>query len=66
MKGCKHMATCELYPHIKIQAALQLWKQHYCESDFTTCARYLLSAQGRPVPLTLLPSGKLLRAITPK
>jgi len=43
-----------------MEPALKLWKQHYCEGNFEKCARYVLSKEGKPVPLTLLPNGKQL------
>ncbi len=56
--ACTHSSNCQLYPQFAADAALKLWKQHYCEGDFNKCARYQLSLQGKAVPLTLLPNGK--------
>ena len=58
--SCSHSSSCELYPLMAMEPALKLWKQHYCEGNFEKCARYVLSTEGRPVPLTLLPNGKQL------
>ncbi len=58
--SCSHSSSCELYPLMAMEPALKLWKQHYCEGNFEKCARYVLSTEGKPVPLTLLPNGKQL------
>lgn len=42
--------------------ALELWKQNYCEPGNADCVRFRMSQAGRPVPLTLLPNGRLVRA----
>ncbi len=57
---CSHSSSCELYPLMAMEPALKLWKQHFCEGQYEKCARYALSKEGRPVPLTLLPNGKQL------
>jgi len=43
-----------------MEPALNLWKKHYCDGSFNSCARYQLSMDSKPVPLTLLPNGKQL------
>jgi len=43
-----------------MEPALNLWKKHYCDGSFNSCARYQLSVESKPVPLTLLPNGKQL------
>ncbi len=58
--SCSHSSSCELYPLMAMEPALKLWKQHYCEGQYEKCARYALSKEGKPVPLTLLPNGKQL------
>ncbi len=58
--SCSHSNSCELYPLMAMEPALKLWKQHYCEGGYEKCARYALSKDGKPVPLTLLPNGKQL------
>ncbi|TDY02452.1 ankyrin repeat domain-containing protein [Thiohalophilus thiocyanatoxydans] len=58
--GCSHATNCQLYAQFAADASLKLWKQHYCENVFDQCARYQLAMEGRPVPLTLLPNGKMV------
>ena len=56
--ACSHASSCELYVQFAADPSIQLWKTHYCDSDYKRCARYALSLQGKAVPLTLLPNGK--------
>ncbi len=58
--ACNHSASCELFPLMAMEPALQLWKKHYCDGQFERCARFQLSLKGNTVPLTLLPNGKQL------
>jgi hypothetical protein len=57
---CSHSTDCELYVQFAADPALNLWKKHYCEGNFSVCSRYKLAQEGKPVPLTLLPNGKVL------
>ncbi|MFO8025406.1 ankyrin repeat domain-containing protein [Thiohalophilus sp.] len=57
---CSHTTNCQLYAQFAADASLKLWKQHYCEGLFDQCARYQLALEGKPVPLTLLPNGKMV------
>lgn len=57
---CSHSTNCQLYSQFAADASLKLWKQHYCEGLFDQCARYQLALEGKPVPLTLLPNGKMV------
>ncbi len=58
--ACNHSGSCELFPLMAMEPALNLWKKHYCDDKFDSCARYQLSMESKPVPLTLLPNGKQL------
>lgn len=58
--ACNHSGSCELFPLMAMEPALNLWKKHYCDGSFNSCARYQLSMESKPVPLTLLPNGKQL------
>lgn len=60
--SCSHIKGCELFVQFAMNPALDLWKQHYCEGEFARCVRYRMSNSGRPVPLTLLPNGRMVRA----
>jgi hypothetical protein len=42
------------------QTLLQVWKNAYCEGDFSSCARYQQAACGQTVAVNLLPNGKSL------
>lgn len=58
--ACSHTNNCQLYAQFAADASLKLWKQHYCEGLYDQCARYRLALEGKPVPLTLLPNGKMV------
>lgn len=58
--ACTHSSKCELYVQFAADPSIQLWKQHYCMSNYKRCARYSLSLQGVSVPLSLLPNGKTI------
>jgi len=58
--ACNHSDSCELFPLMAMEPALKLWKKHFCDETFNNCARYQLSLNSQPVPLTLLPNGKQL------
>ena len=62
--ACSHTSNCQLYPLLAMEPALLLWKKHYCENDFEKCKRYHFSLEGKVVPLTLLPNGKMLEKRT--
>jgi hypothetical protein len=58
--ACSHAGTCPLFP--RLNHSLQGWKTAFCDSDEASleCARFKLSLTGSPVPLGLLPNGKLV------
>lgn len=60
--ACSHTKNCELFAQFALNPALKIWQTHFCEADFTQCARFKLSKQGAPVPLNLLPNGKKVEA----
>jgi len=60
--SCSHVKGCELFVQFAMNPALELWKMNYCEGDHKRCVRYRMSNAGRPVPLTLLPNGRMVRA----
>jgi ankyrin repeat protein len=49
-----------------MEPSLKVWKQHFCEGAYTTCVRYQHSLQGKTVPITLLPNGKVLNKVRNK
>ena len=61
--SCPNIKGCELFVQFALNPALELWKNHYCNVGNTACARFRLSSLRRPVPLTLLPNGKLLKVV---
>jgi hypothetical protein len=63
-EACTHIATCQLYSQFKSAAPLAVWRNLFCESDFTRCVRYQAALEGRPVPATLLPNGKDLATMS--
>ena len=56
--ACNHSCSCELFPLMVMEPALNLWKINFCDGTFNNCARYQLSHNGKSVPVTLLPNGK--------
>jgi len=62
--ACSHTNNCELFPQFALNPALKVWQVHYCEGEFTQCARYQRSLEGKTIPLNLLPNGK--RIETPR
>lgn len=58
---CDHAESCEMYSLFRHAGTLGVFKLRYCQADFTTCARYQLSASGRTVPLRLMPNGQTLK-----
>lgn len=61
--GCSHAESCPLFP--KLHSSLAGWKKAYCDAEdkWMDCARYQTSLQGKPVPLALLPNGKVLGVV---
>lgn len=57
---CSHTHNCQLYTQFAADPSLKLWQQHYCESNYTSCARYQIALTGKAIPLTMLPNGKQL------
>jgi len=60
-RECSHISSCEMYALLKLSGTLKAWQARYCRADYTTCARYQASLQGRRVPTNLMPNGALLR-----
>jgi hypothetical protein len=58
---CPHTAGCPLFALFRLKATQRTWMIRYCEGEFTSCARHQRSEAGDPVPLNLLPNGRLLR-----
>ncbi|VAW71431.1 hypothetical protein MNBD_GAMMA12-3976 [hydrothermal vent metagenome] len=61
--SCPNMDGCELFVQFASNPALEIWKNHFCLSSNDNCARFKLSNQNKPVPLTLLPNGKVLTMV---
>jgi ankyrin repeat protein len=58
--SCSHIKGCELFVQFALNPALDVWKESYCESDFKRCVRFQNSLKNQPIPLTLLPNGKIV------
>jgi hypothetical protein len=58
--ACPHTENCPLYAQFSQDSLLKYWKTSYCHADYNRCARYQLSKKGEPVPLQLLPSGRMM------
>jgi hypothetical protein len=57
---CSNNANCPLFAQFAMEPSLKLWKQHFCEGEYTKCVRYQYALEGKPVPITLLRNGKML------
>lgn len=60
--NCSHISSCDLFVQFAMNPALDIWKEHYCQDDHVHCVRFQTAKKGLPVPLTLLPNGKLIQA----
>lgn len=60
MPSCTRINSCPLFKQFSIKASLLVWTARYCESDFARCERLKLAVEGKPVPLNLLPNGRML------
>jgi Ankyrin repeats (3 copies) len=57
---CSHSNDCPLFAQFAMEPALAVWKKHFCDGEYTNCARYQLGLKGETVPITLLPNGKMI------
>jgi len=60
MEACARVGSCPLFGLFTIKASLAIWKARYCEGEFGRCERLKLAQELKPVPVNLLPNGKLL------
>jgi len=58
--SCSHSSSCPLFAQFAMEPALAVWKKHFCDGEYTNCARYQKGLIGEVVPLTLLPNGKMI------
>ncbi len=58
--SCSHIEGCELFVQFALNPALDIWKEKYCNGVFNNCVRYKMSGAHQPVPVTLLPNGKII------
>lgn len=58
--SCSHTVSCPLFAQFAMEPALAVWKSHFCDGEFTKCARYQLGLKGAAVPITLFPNGKMI------
>ena len=58
--SCSHASSCPLFAQFAMEPALAIWKKHFCDGEYTNCARYQMGLKGEVVPLTLLPNGKTI------
>ncbi len=58
--SCSHSSSCPLFAQFAMEPALAIWKKHFCDGEYTNCARYQKGLKGEVVPLTLLPNGKMI------
>ena len=58
--SCSHSSSCPLFAQFAMEPALAIWKKHFCDGEYTNCARYQMGLKGEVVPLTLLPNGKTI------
>ena len=58
--SCSHSESCPLFAQFAMEPALAVWRQHFCDGEYTKCARYQLGLKGGTIPITLLPNGKMI------
>ncbi len=58
--ACSHIEGCELFVQFALNPALNIWQDKYCNGLYNDCARYKMSGAHQPVPVTLLPNGKMI------
>ncbi len=42
------------------RSTLEIWRLHFCEGEWGRCERWKLVSAGHPVPVNLLPNGRML------
>jgi hypothetical protein len=57
--GCKYQGDCHFRNIKEMNASTQLLKERYCEQWPEKCAIFQYKALGKPVTITLWPTGKL-------
>ena len=60
-RDCTHISSCQMYVLLKLAGSLETWQARYCRADYTQCARFKLAADGKPVPINLMPNGAFLK-----
>ena len=50
-----------MYALLKLGGTLRTWQTRYCSADYAQCARFKLAAEGKRVPISLMPNGVMLR-----
>ncbi len=58
--ACSHIESCELFPELTTNSALKVWQTFYCSGDYSKCERYKKALEGKAIPITMLPNGKVL------
>lgn len=58
--SCSHIKSCELFVQFALNPALDVWKEYYCEADYKKCVRFQNALKNQPIPLTLLPNGRMV------
>jgi len=54
-----------MFSQFSLKSTLEIWKIRYCACDnHTSCERFRMTEQGRPVPQNLMPNGARLRKAT--
>jgi hypothetical protein len=59
---CPNVEKCPLFPELKMQSGLRIWKTLFCENDakFAGCERFKMASAGRMPHPRMLPNGKQL------
>jgi len=60
MAACARVGACPLFKQFAMKSSLRVWQAYYCEGDWSRCQRWKLVAAGMPVPMNLLPNGRML------
>jgi hypothetical protein len=64
-EGCEYLATCPIFARFQNEGIKNFWIRLYCKGPKQEgCARKALKQAGEEVPMTLLPNGAHLDALT--
>ena len=62
--ACDYFENCIIFKKFKSEGGKNIWIRSYCKGPkMEQCARRILTKEGKPHPITLLPNGKHLATL---